>query len=294
MREVLADGNRLMLTIVAEPVAPEKHLLMGVMELPTDHPENSDRSYEQIAQSEGKTLVSVNAPRIAVNGAEGNGGSADFVYQQDKLIYYIEESGLPLADGTLSIACTFIDYEVYGSTETKYEDGSTSNDVDAGTPNRSEAVFTVAPAQTSSGTLRFNGPFACELMDVHWVELERTSTATYLRIEYTVQDQLTEEDREAMELMYFKIVQSATDETFTEGGAGGKVVVDVQKESGPSDGTTRLGETYWEQPDRLTFLEETIWPAQESFPETIYLRPYYKLAGQWGAAIELHTAEGVQ
>lgn len=280
MQEALVDGDRLLLTFAAEPVAPDKHLLMGVMELPTDFPEGSDRSYEQIAKEEGKTLVEVSAPGISINGQTGGGGSADFVYQEGKLIYYVEGTGLPLDGDTLPITCAFADREIYSVKEVHREDGSISYPVDAGELNRSEIVFKIKPNRAAPDLLRFEGPFACERMNVNWVELSRTAAATYLRVEYTVNENLTEEDREALEFMHLHIMRSAEDEDFPQGGSGSTAIVQEGSVTG--------------QPDGTTYLQETVWPAMDAFPEAIYLRPYYKLLGEWGEAIVLNAAEGVQ
>ena len=129
--------------------------------------------------------------------------------------------------------------------------------------------------------LRFEGPIACERMTIDSVQITRGTSETTMEILYTLNDPLSAEDKEALELMFFNIMQSVEDTEFpTNFHSGSSGCVD---ESVGADMVA--GQTY---------REETTWDAWDAMPETIYLRPYYKLLGVWGDAVVLEAAHAVE
>lgn len=128
---------------------------------------------------------------------------------------------------------------------------------------------------------RFEGPIACERMTIDSVQITRGTDETTMEILYTLNDPLSAEDKEALELMFFNIMQSAEDTEFpTNFHSGSSGCAD---ESIGAD--TVAGQTY---------REETLWDAWDAMPEAIYIRPYYKLLGEWGDVVILETAQAAK
>lgn len=133
-------------------------------------------------------------------------------------------------------------------------------------------------AAESGETIYFDTPIECERMTIERVAFTRGEDVLLMEILYTLHDPLTAEDKEALELMMLNIMPDAQSTDFPEGFHAGSIGAVNE-----SVGTAVIaGEAY---------VQEDTWDAWDSFPETIYLRPYYKLLGVWGEVIALHLAD---
>ena len=101
-----------------------------------------------------------------------------------------------------------------------------------------------------------------------------TPVAAYLSLEYTVHENLTDAQREAVEYISFNLQTDAQGEAFTDGMEGGITPMDPDYQ-------------YGQAPDGHRFRVEVSFDALAEIPHQAYLRPYYKLAGQWDTAVAL-------
>lgn len=131
----------------------------------------------------------------------------------------------------------------------------------------------------AADALYFDTPIACERMTVVSVLLTRYADDLAVEITYTLPDTLSASDKEALELMTFHIMPDAESTDYPAGFQSGSIGAIDQR----LGAKIVAGETY---------LETSSWDAWIGFPDTIYLRPYYKLLGEWGEVIALNVAEG--
>lgn len=280
MHDAVVDGDRFMITLEATLKTPDTHFFMGGTDSWLDLSKSSgtDLTYQQIAEQTGKTAVQVSPPHIEVDGIGSGGTFEDSITDDGRLMTYIELRGLKLdTSKPLTIQCRTIDREVYGAEE--FTEGETSGiRQNEGERYETTSTFEMVAKVANRDALHFEGPFECERMTVHAIDLVKTPLSIYLTLEYTVHESLTAEDEEAMTFMFFNIMQSADDTDFPETGGGGST--EYLTEIGPN------GELAG-----VLMREETMWDPMTEWPETIYLRPYYKLLGEWGEAIVLNTGE---
>lgn len=139
-------------------------------------------------------------------------------------------------------------------------------------------VSTCGLAAGGADAIYFDTPVICERMTIDSVLLTRYPGDLAVEIVYTLPDTLSASDKEALELMTFHIMPNAESTDFPDGFHSGSMGA-INQSVGAK---TIAGETY---------LETSSWDAWSGFPDTIYLRPYYKLLGEWGEVITLNVAE---
>ncbi|MDL2318898.1 hypothetical protein LJC74_07495 [Eubacteriales bacterium OttesenSCG-928-A19] len=134
-------------------------------------------------------------------------------------------------------------------------------------------------ASLADEALLFEGPIPCERMTVDSVTITRNAGDMTLEVVYTLNDALTAEDKEGLELMRFNIMPDAEMADFPDGFMSGEI---MSLDESVSAAEIVEGASYCQ---RDTW-EASVWPR-----ETLYLRPYYKFLGEWGEAIALNLAD---
>lgn len=292
LRDAVVDEGSVAITLLAEPIDPEKHMLIGFDELALDYPdENSEKNYGEMAKETGKTLVLVGTLDFTVNGRLGDSGNCDFRREGDALVVYSELQGLGRLEGELAIAGRISDRELYGTTRTEQPDGSVYWENDCGEPNEAHMTFALDAEKTraQTQTLRFEGPFPGELADVEWVEFKLTPLATHLRVRYTVHADLTDEQVTAMEFFNYKWMPDAQTTEFPE--SEGDLQIDLVG-SGADSYYDGEGD-YRSTPQGRTYVQYSAYGAVEALPEEIVLRPWYKQEGEWGEPIVIRRDAAV-
>lgn len=269
-QDMLYDGSTLVVTFAAEPLDQEA-LLIGADELLSDRRiENGEtitgaqhegpyKTIEELGQ--GRPIIRVGLPHLTV--AQGNAHINDEYegdyYALDGKLYYYVRMGLESAE-PLTLDCVFTDQLMSEDKEEQLERVSTR--------------FDVTPQNAAFQQAKVEGPVDLEYITVNEAQLKLTPVAAYLTLEYTVHENLTDAQREAVDIVSFNLQSDAGDEDFTSGMQGCITPVDTQYQ-------------YGQAPDGHRFRVEVSCDALKEIPDQLYLRPYYKLTGEWGAAVAL-------
>lgn len=125
----------------------------------------------------------------------------------------------------------------------------------------------------------FQGPCQTGVIRVDRVVYTRTADYVLLSVDYTLSDTLTDAERDALGQMHFALLPDAEGFIAPQGRQGGSVA--AQDEA--YGAAVVAGASY---------TEKSQWDGLLALPETIYLRPYYKDTGTFGAVITLRVADG--
>ena len=121
-------------------------------------------------------------------------------------------------------------------------------------------------------------PIECEYITLDEVMIARTEDNLLMRIQYTFHQDLTAQELADLEIISFYLMDDETTTEFPDTFVSGHVgSLDGSLEFMPAAGATLV--SY----DTLA--------AVDTLPETVYLRPYYKFMGTWGAPIVLNLQE---
>lgn len=141
------------------------------------------------------------------------------------------------------------------------------------------ALLTLSMAGLAAEAYYFDTPIPCERMTVDTVTLTREGDELTVDIVYTLHDDLTAEDKEALELMGFNVMPDAESTDFPDGFRVGEVM--------SLDDTVGADQMV----AGVSYREVYRWDASVGNGDVMYLRPYYKLIGEWGDVITLDMAE---
>lgn len=120
-----------------------------------------------------------------------------------------------------------------------------------------------------------------EHITLYSVELTRTPQMLSLDVIYAIPEGLSQAERESLELISFYVKEDPVDIAFTGDFHGGYT---QPIDPASVDSSLPAGEC---------FLDHSEFAPLDAFPDKLYLRPYYKNLGEWGAAVELDFTQAV-
>lgn len=280
VRDAMLDDTRFMITLEITPKNQSRHILLPLDATPFTPVafEGEEATYLSMAEETGKAVLQVTHPTLSINGSGGQDVHVSYTTEANRLVYHAELYGIEAEDGdTLDIRCSLFSYEVWNAHLVYLENGDTEVRNVRGDSTASSLRFSMDVEKGETELLRFDRPAETDRLQIDFVEVRRTSLATYLKVRYTVKPNPTQADLEAINHMTFILM---------EGDAA-----QPQASTGPAR-TTFLTEP---SPDGAyagaVMEEETTWPAMDASPEALTLRPYFRQADAWGDAIVLSVAD---
>lgn len=293
-QEAVFDGTTLQLTVVCEPLEPDRVMLVGVDEqdedvrldngdsvpltgAPGDSATQTVRAY---AEQNGLELVRAEAT-LPLDGC-----GMEYASRDGRLYYYMrgtfapDERPEPDPDGMYHLTVTVCD---------------SCCAEDATEAERATLEVAVAgKAAQDRQSLTFDAPIDMGTYTIDRIDVDLTRQETTLRLQYTLHDDLTEAQLRAFESLTFEMMKDGTSLEALRGWGGGTTPVDGETpEAAPGDAAS-TSETASDGLIGRTFLATLTYDPLEAVPEHFYIRPYDFEKGAFGDVIVLNASDAAR